>query len=398
MPAAQIERWMAASRPQLLRLARSRGLSAEAADDVVQETLLEAWRHLDALTVPDGFSAWLAAICRNVCRRHARAQRLLAGREVPMDQAPAGDGDDASHLSRPIDLPDPLALDPAEEMEREDWETLVDRALGYLPAPAREAVALCYLAELPQRETALQLGLTIRALEARLHRARRQLRRVLQGPLRTEALALGVALDGDLHAGWQQTRLWCPACGRSRLDGVFESLPGERVNLRLRCPDCGHRVDSWGHVPLDGLRSFRPAYKRVMRATSDYFLRGLASGWLACAACGTPQPVRVVGPGVPDAPVRPEEGSAQSGWQVVTACRACGRHHADSGVAALLWTHPAVQRFLAAHPRSVTEPGALVEHLGSPAIRACQADVRGAARLTLFADPQTLRVRAAYEE
>ena len=57
---------------------------------------------------------------------------------------------------------------------------------------------MCYLTELPQREVALRLGVTINVLEARLHRARRQLRLVLSSDLRTDAQAFGLAIDDDI--------------------------------------------------------------------------------------------------------------------------------------------------------------------------------------------------------
>src|SRR5262249_39159771 len=152
----------------------------------------------------------------------------------------------------PQDILDPLAIDPAEEMERRDWETLCDRALGYLSAPAREAVELCYLTQLPQRAAAQQLGVAIAALEARLYRARRQLRQVLSSGLRAEAEAFGLtrnADDEERAVGWRETRLWCPSCGQRRLHGAFEPLAAGPVNLHLRCSSCGHEVNSWGHVP-----------------------------------------------------------------------------------------------------------------------------------------------------
>ena len=62
---------------------------------------------------------------------------------------------------------------------------LLDHALGSLSSSARELVELCYLVELPQREVAARLDLSLSALEARLHRARQHLRQVLNGPLRT---------------------------------------------------------------------------------------------------------------------------------------------------------------------------------------------------------------------
>src|SRR5215469_17485492 len=57
---------MATARPRLLRLARAHGLPLDTAQEVVQDTLLEAWRHVDALSDPAGFQAWLNAICHNV--------------------------------------------------------------------------------------------------------------------------------------------------------------------------------------------------------------------------------------------------------------------------------------------------------------------------------------------
>jgi DNA-directed RNA polymerase specialized sigma24 family protein len=50
-----LEEVLAAARPRLLRLARMQGVAPDAIDDVVQETLVEAWRHLDKLRTPECF-------------------------------------------------------------------------------------------------------------------------------------------------------------------------------------------------------------------------------------------------------------------------------------------------------------------------------------------------------
>jgi RNA polymerase sigma-70 factor (ECF subfamily) len=393
----QVEQWMAAARPQLLRLARAHGFAAEVAGDVVQETLLEAWRHLDALSAPDGFNHWLSAICHNVCKRYARSLRRLAQREVPFDPSARVDADSTSQTLPPPDLCDPLGMDPAEELERQDWETLVDHALGHLPASVREAVELCYLAEVPQRESAVRLGLTIRALEARLYRARQQLRQVLSGPLRSEAEVLGLPVGEGRPEGWRETRLWCLACGRQRLHGAFESLPDGQINLHLHCPVCHHEVNSWGHVPLHDLRSFRPAYKRVMQAASTYFLPGLEVGWLPCLLCGAQQRPRITSLEALDKPIDEQDRDASGVW-VVLQCAACHQHDAEMRVGTILWAHPAVQHFLGGHPRAMMEPETRVEYLGLPVIRIPLRDLCSAARLTLLAHPQTLQVQATIEE
>jgi RNA polymerase sigma-70 factor (ECF subfamily) len=399
-----IEHEMATARPRLIRLARAHGLPLDTAHEVVQDTLLEAWRHLNALSDPAGIQVWLNAICRNVCRRYSRAYQALAQREVPLDTRcdlggyEDGDGCDDPY---PYDIPDPLAIDPMEELERHDRETLLDHALGYLAAPTREAVMLCYLAELPQQQAAQQLGVTIAALEARLHRARRRLRQVLSGDLRAQAEDVGLSLDADdetTTALWRDTRLWCPSCARHRLRGAFEPLPACRTNLHLRCPGCAHEVNSWGHVPLDGMQSFRPAYKRVMQYTHAYFLPGLLSGRLTCEACGTLQPLDLVAADeLPVVSSGSHDHHEQSGLLLVTQCPACGRHHAEIAVAALLWLHPVVQRFLDARPRTITEPEILVEYQGQPAIRIRMTDVSSTAKLTLVAHPQTLQLLATFQ-
>src|SRR5205085_8466041 len=58
-----LEAVLEAARPRLLRFVRRQGVSLDGADDVVQETLLEAWRHLDRVYSYQGVDAWLNKIC-----------------------------------------------------------------------------------------------------------------------------------------------------------------------------------------------------------------------------------------------------------------------------------------------------------------------------------------------
>ncbi len=292
-----------AARPRLLRLARLRGVPADAAEDVVQETLLEAWRCLDRLYDPTGFDRWLDEICRNICRRYARRHARPAAR-APRDlQRPVDDGDDA-RLRCSTTFPIAMRADPIEELNRQDMALLLDHALGLLPGNAREVVELCYLHELPQREATDRLGLSLSALEARLHRARRQLRALFNGPLRGEAEAFGLALDDASAQGWHETRLWCTLCGQRRLAGIFIVQPDGSVNLHMRCPECEQRsglcdidsstVHSKGLIRLDGLRSFRPAWKRTMQGTAQQFTQALLRRRLSLPILRRASPLRLV--------------------------------------------------------------------------------------------------------
>ena len=112
-------------------------------------------------------------------------------------------------------------------------ELPIDRAMGYLPATTRKALELHYIAEVPQREVALRLGITISALEVKQHRARRQLRQVLNGALRADAESFGLTLDNEVVQGWRETSLWCLICGRQRMQGIFEPdvLPAPFIDV-----------------------------------------------------------------------------------------------------------------------------------------------------------------------
>lgn len=67
--AGTIDEIVETARPRLLRVAHLSGIGPDEAEDVVQETFLEAWRHLEKLREPERLLAWLDGICRNARSR-----------------------------------------------------------------------------------------------------------------------------------------------------------------------------------------------------------------------------------------------------------------------------------------------------------------------------------------
>jgi RNA polymerase sigma factor (sigma-70 family) len=411
-----LEAVIVAARPRLLRLARLRGVPPDAAEDVVQETLLEAWRCLDRLYDPTGIDRWLDEICRNVCRRYARKQ-ATEQRKLALTASSDDEEQRASESLTLDNLADSEADDPIEALNRQDMALLLDQALGLLPGNAREVVELCYLRELPQREATDRLGLSLSALEARLHRARRELRALFNGPLRREAEAFGLALDDASEQGWHETRLWCPLCGRRRLAGMFVVQPDGSLNLHMRCPQCeqdsglcdidSSSIHSKGLIQLDGLQSFRPAWKRTLQGTAQHFTQALQSsahsGAYCCPFCGTPALLQLVDK--VSAPVGVElPGSLARHpyrfwvWWRCQQPRDGSDWHSGLFAASDLvyWSCAASQRFMRDHPHYVSEPELLVEYAGQPALRLQLADTTSAARLTLLANRQTLRILATF--
>lgn len=150
------------------------------AEDAAQEAVLQALLSLDSLRQPDRFGPWLVGIGLNVCRRLLREQSgdcwswdaMLGGR-IAFEPASGQPG------------PDELA-NAAELAER------VRQAVDDLPGGQRSAVLLFYLTSLTYAETAALLGIEVSAVKARLHKARRSLRRRLREVWKEEEMTTEV--------------------------------------------------------------------------------------------------------------------------------------------------------------------------------------------------------------
>jgi RNA polymerase sigma factor (sigma-70 family) len=386
-----------------LRLARLRGVAPDALEDVVQETLLVAWKKFDSLDSPDHARLWLDEICRNICSRYIRASATDASRRLPFSGVSLGSEPEAPEEALAANTPDPHAIDPAERLSREALFQLLRQALKLLPEQTRQAVELYYLQELPQREAAIRLGLSISALETRLHRARQRLRQILNGELREEAAALDLPLDGEEPAlGWRATGVWCYYCARQRLHGSFETHANGQKYLRMRCPSCSRRfgfdiVNGKGLVGVDHLRSFQPAFKRTMRAVSRYLLQAVADGQIPCKFCGKLALVEVGDP-KHEALLMSDDPLKRRFW-IGGLCPHCGQKSGGfSADDAVYWSHPATQEFIQRHARWRNEPDLPITYQEQPAVLFRLSDPMSTARLDVIAHRQTLRVLATLEK
>ncbi len=383
------------ARPRLQRLARQYGVEPASIEDAIQETFVEAWRHLESLREPERFGAWLDGICRNICKRYMRAHQKKT--------LPAGgwSADEDKNDSAVFDLADPLAIDPVEELERQDMQVLIERALGYLSQGARELVELCYLAELPQREVAQRLDMSLGALELKLHRARRQLRQVLNNELRTDAAELGLLLDEDEAMSWQETRQWCWMCGKQRLRGKFERRPSGVVALRLRCPTCSRHSEcdilNTGDWPVvEQMRSFRPAIKQALLTCSAYHTAVLHQR--RCPTCQSRVQLRIVDHTSLEIPYD-FSTFVPPGIYFQGNCPSCGSF--TCGLINGLLDHSIIRDFLLNRPRVVYESNtlaALSTYNGQDAFRSRLIDLKSGERLTTMIHPETLEVMATILE
>jgi RNA polymerase sigma-70 factor (ECF subfamily) len=150
--------------------------------DVVQETLAEADRRLDAYLHerPLPFYPWLRQLAWDRLieqhRRHVRAGR----RSVQREEAEAPGLSAASVLELAERLLD-AADSPSAALQRQELAEQVRSALDRLAEADREVLVLRYLEQLPAREVAGVLGVSEAAAKKRALRALQRLRDLLQG-------------------------------------------------------------------------------------------------------------------------------------------------------------------------------------------------------------------------
>jgi RNA polymerase sigma factor (sigma-70 family) len=144
-------------------LARFLTRDAVAADDIVQEAYLRAWRAFGAYRGGDA-RVWLLAIVRNCCFSWSHAQRRDGATPVAAEDELA----DAS-----AETPESLTA-RAADIER------VRSVIDALPEPFRETLVLRELEDLSYRQIAELTGVPLGTVMSRLARARQMLAASLQ--------------------------------------------------------------------------------------------------------------------------------------------------------------------------------------------------------------------------
>jgi RNA polymerase sigma-70 factor (ECF subfamily) len=136
------------------------GGDRQRAEDVVQETLVRAWRHADQLDSRDrSLRPWLVTVARRI---------VIDGHRRTAARPPETD-------------PGPLELLPAEdELDRALRMMAITDALGALTQAHREVVVETYLKGRSVAEAAAELGIPEGTVKSRVYYALRSLRLALE--------------------------------------------------------------------------------------------------------------------------------------------------------------------------------------------------------------------------
>jgi RNA polymerase sigma-70 factor (ECF subfamily) len=152
--------WYAAEMPRMAVAIRAAVLDHELADEAISEAFARAWLHWHKVKHMDSPRGWVYTVALNQARTIARRTK--------------------GNLDAIVDLPTAMTYDEHPSDTDELW-----RAVRRLAPQARRAIALRYIADLPEAEVADIMGAR-GTVAATLHRARKALAESLTELQRTE--------------------------------------------------------------------------------------------------------------------------------------------------------------------------------------------------------------------
>ena len=224
--------------------------SEEDAKEVLQETLLTAFREVHTFRGEANLSTWLYQIARSHCSRAMRKRAGAPDEHLPLDAPDVG--------AVSSDEPGPDAASHARQIGG-----VLEAAIRALPENLRETLILRDVEGLSTEEAAEAVGIEPRALKSRPHRARLQVREHLAALLGESASEGGA----------------CPALAEelgAYMSEEIDQATCVRIEEHLdRCPDCAEACENLkrtvslcrripgDEVPAPVRSAVRPALRRA---------------------------------------------------------------------------------------------------------------------------------------
>ncbi len=169
----------------LLRTALRMTKNQSDSEDLVQETMLKAYRFFDRFERGSNIKAWLFKIMTNIFINNYR-QKSRKPSSVSYEDI------DDNFLYHQLENSKSKDADPEEILFAKLIDSDVRKAIGELPADFRMVVVLAFLEEFSYEEIAEIADIQLGTVKSRLHRARK----LLQKSLWKYALLRGFSVEG----------------------------------------------------------------------------------------------------------------------------------------------------------------------------------------------------------
>lgn len=144
--------------------------------EVTQDAFVKAYRSLESLQKPEAFGGWLMRIVSNLSLNYRRSRRTKS--QLPLDDllsggSQQGEGGSGSEWMAQTG-------DPHRAMESAEMGQKLQLALQQLPEKQRLAIVMFTIEELPQKEVAEALGISVEAVKWHVFQGRKRLRELLK--------------------------------------------------------------------------------------------------------------------------------------------------------------------------------------------------------------------------
>ncbi len=134
------------------------------AEEITQDTFLQAYKKLATLRNPNQFAGWLYVIANNLCKRWNQKKKLST---QSLEGTPVVEIENTSYKR--------YVSEQREAETTEHQHEIVKNLLQRLPESERTVVTLHYLGEMTAKEIGKFLGVSVNTINSRLRRAKKRL-------------------------------------------------------------------------------------------------------------------------------------------------------------------------------------------------------------------------------
>lgn len=157
---------------RLLRQAAALTGDLSLAEDLVLETLVEAWKSLPRYNQTCHLSTWLYAI---LLHRHRKSIRRARRYPIPLAWLPILEAQELDEWQANVPSPE---LSPADTLQQSETTTRLRRCLELLPEKHRQIILLRFFEDASLPGMAAVLGCSVGTVKSRLHHALEKLRKL----------------------------------------------------------------------------------------------------------------------------------------------------------------------------------------------------------------------------
>ncbi|MEO6052717.1 MAG: RNA polymerase sigma factor [Chthoniobacterales bacterium] len=141
----------------------------ETAKDLTQEVFIKAYFALARVTPKAKFTTWLFQIALNLCRDYVKSKGARQAQQTYSLTRDTPEGEEHQ-----IEFSHPCAP-PNRQLELSELMKMLDDEIFHLPEELRQPFLLGVVEKLPQKEIGEIMGISPKAVEVRIYRARKHL-------------------------------------------------------------------------------------------------------------------------------------------------------------------------------------------------------------------------------